>query len=484
MESGGEQGEAGPPAALPGQAPAVTRVNPPPAAPAPLPRQASFDELGRPLRDVTFVVVDLETTGLSPETDEITEIGAVKVRGGEVVADMATLVNPGISIPPVVSVLTGLTDAAVAAAPPIGEVLPIFLEFARGTVLVAHNAGFDLGFLRAAMRRCGYPAPSWEHIDTAQLARQIVSRDETPDYRLSSLARLFGSTAEPRHRALADARATVDVLHALFERVGNLGVNTLEDLRALRMRVPPAQRRKRHLADGLPTGPGVYIFRDGSDRALYVGTSVSVRARVRTYFTASEPRTRMAEMVAAAERVDAIACAHALEAEVRELRLIAELAPPYNRRSRHPERAVYLRLTNEPFPRLSRVRALRDDVPHLGPFGSTRAADLAAEALLDAVPLRQCTRRLSPRQVSASCVLADLGRCGSPCDGRQSIESTRSSSTRPGARSPRTRQRSSPPPSGTWTRSRPHSVTRRQPYTGTGWSRSCAPPHAASASPR
>lgn len=123
-------------------------------------------------------------------------------------------------------------------------------------------------------------------------------------------------------------------------------------------------------------------------------------------------------MVALAERVDAIGCAHALEAEVRELRLIAEHKPPYNRRSRFPERTVYLKLTDEPFPRLSQVRATRDEATYLGPFASARgAADAAdaADALLAAVPLRQCTGRLSPRVHRPACALADLGRCGAPC---------------------------------------------------------------------
>jgi DNA polymerase-3 subunit epsilon len=384
--------------------------------------QASFDEVGRPLADVTFVVVDLETTGATPGTAEIAEIGAVKIRGGRVLAEMATLVRPCAGIPPLISVLTGITDAMVATAPGIAEVVPTFLEFARGTVLVAHNAPFDLGFLRAACARAGYPDPGWEHLDTVRIARRVVTRDESPDCRLSSLARVFRSRTSPCHRALADARATVDVLHGLFERLGNLGVTTLEDLHDYSARVSPAQRRKRHLADGLPTGPGVYVFRDAAGRALYVGTSRSVRARVRTYFTASEPRTRMAEMVALAERVDAIGCAHALEAEVRELRLIAEHKPPYNRRSRFPERSVYLKLTDEPFPRLSRVRAVRDGGTYLGPFGGVRAAELAAAALLEAVPLRQCGGRLSPRHRTPACALAELGRCGAPCDGRESVE--------------------------------------------------------------
>ncbi|MCL9762362.1 DEDD exonuclease domain-containing protein [Frankia sp. AiPa1] len=380
-----------------------------------------MEELGRPLSELTFVIVDLETTGTAAATSEITEIGAVRVRGGAVLAEMSTLVRPSGPIPAMVSVLTGITDAMVVEAPREAEVIPTFLEFARGAVLVAHNAPFDLGFLRAALERCGYPPPAWEHLDTLRIARRIITRDESPDCRLGSLARLFRSTTEPSHRALADARATVDVLHGLFERLGNLGVRTLEEVHEFTSRVSPAQRRKRHLADELPTGPGVYVFRDAHGRALYVGTSRSVRSRVRTYFTASEPRTRMAEMVALAERVDAIECAHALEAEVRELRLIADHKPPYNRRSRHPERAIYLRLTDEPFPRLSRVRDLRDDATCLGPFASVRDAQDATDALLAVVPLRQCSGRLSPRVHRPACALADLGRCGAPCDGREDV---------------------------------------------------------------
>ncbi len=367
-------------------------------------------------------MVDLETTGTRSSENEITELGAVKVRGGRILAEMATLVRPAGPIPPFISVLTGITDAMVATAPTIDAVLPTFLEFARDSVLVAHNAPFDLGFLRDACVRGGYPVPAWEHLDTVRIARQVVTRDESPDCKLSSLARLFRADTEPTHRALADARATVTVLHGLFERLGNLGVTTLEDVHGFTRKVSPAQRRKRHLAEGLPTGPGVYVFRDATGRALYVGTSRSVRSRVRSYFTASEPRTRMAEMVSLAQRVDAIACAHALEAEVRELRLIAEHKPPYNRRSRYPERAVYLRITDEPFPRLARVRAVRDGGTYLGPFSSTAGADLAAAAIHEAIPLRQCTARLSPQRPSAACALADLGRCGAPCDGRESPE--------------------------------------------------------------
>src|SRR6478672_10627323 len=247
--------------------------------------QGTFDDLGTPLSSVTFVVVDLETTGGSPAECGITEIGAVKVCGGEVVGEFQTLVNPGGPIPTFISVLTGITDAMVAGSPRIESALPAFLEFAAGSVLVAHNAGFDISFLKAAARRVGAPWPGFPVLDTLQLARQLVVRDESPNHRLSSLAQVFGSTTAPDHRALHDARATVDVLHGLIERVGNLGVQTLEELSSYSSRVTPSQRRKRFLADPLPSAPGVYLFKDGSDRVLYVGTSRDIRTRVRTYFT-------------------------------------------------------------------------------------------------------------------------------------------------------------------------------------------------------
>ena len=398
------------------------------ASPAPragVPVQSTLDDLGTPLCEVTFVVVDLETTGGSAGECAITEIGAVKVRGGEVLGEFQTLVRPSHAIPAFISVLTGITDAMVATAPRIEAALPAFLEFARGSVLVAHNAGFDISFLRAACTQTGHAWPGHQVIDTVRLARHVVTRDEVANHKLSSLAHLFGAATTPNHRAMADARATVDVLHAMLARLGNLGITSLEELKSFTSRVTDAQRRKRHLAENLPHAPGVYLFTDAHDHVLYVGTSRDIRTRVRTYFTASETRTRMAEMVGLATSVTPIVCATPLEAEVRELRLIAEHKPRYNRRSRHPERSPWLKLTVEPFPRLSVVREVRDDgATYLGPFGTTGAAELATAALHEAFAVRQCTRRIParPDTGAGACALYDMGRCGAPCTGAQSRE--------------------------------------------------------------
>jgi DNA polymerase-3 subunit epsilon len=384
--------------------------------------QTSFDELDEPLRATTFTVVDLETTGGSSAADGITEIGAVKVCAGEVLGEFQTLVHPGQPITPFVSVLTGITDGMVSAAPPISAALPAFLEFAHGSVLVAHNAPFDVGFLKAAAAEHHLPWPSFAVVDTAVLARRVLTRDEVPNCKLSTLAIFFDTATTPNHRALADARATVDVLHGLIGRLGNIGVQSLPELRAFTAQVAPEVRRKRHLADDLPNGPGVYVFRDGRGVPLYVGTSRNLRTRVRQYFVASEMRTRMGEMVSIAERVDPIPCAHALEAQVRELRLIAAHKPRYNRRSKYPERSVWLKLTAEAYPRLSVVRVVREDgSKYLGPLRSQRQAEAVRDAIHDAVPLRQCTDKLSLRRaVRAACALAGIGRCSAPCEGATS----------------------------------------------------------------
>ncbi|MBQ1051370.1 DEDD exonuclease domain-containing protein [Micromonospora sp. C51] len=376
-----------------------------------------------PLYATTFVVVDLETTGGAPDGGGITEIGAVKVRGGEELGVLATLVNPGVPIPPFITVLTGITQAMLLPAPPIEQVLPSFLEFVSDAVLVAHNAPYDVGFLKAACAKHGYRWPNPRVLDTAALARRVLLRDEVPNRKLGTLAAYFRAATQPTHRALDDARATVDVLHGLIGRLGGHRVDTIGDAIEFARAVTPTQRRKRHLADGLPRSPGVYIFRAADDRPLYVGTSRDIATRVRSYFTAAEKRARISEMLAAAERVEAVECAHSLEAEVRELRLIAAHAPPYNRRSKYPERVVWLKLTDGPYPRLSVVREISpSDRAYLGPFTSRRAAELAAAGFHDAVPLRQCTHRLSLRTVTPACALAELGRCPAPCEHRISPE--------------------------------------------------------------
>ena len=381
--------------------------------------QRRLEDFGEPLSQTTFVTVDLETTGASPASCQITEIGAIKTRGGEVLGEFQTLIDPGAAIPPMIVALTGITDAMLVGAPRIEQVLPAFLEFLGDAVIVAHNAPFDTGFLKAACRTHGYRWPGNEVVDTVTLARRATTKEEAPNKKLSTLARVFGTEVTPNHRALSDARATAEILHKMLERLAAFGITHREDLDALRNPMPERVRKKATMADAVPTKPGVYIFRGPRGERLYVGTSKNLRSRVKSYFTRAEQRRGVRDMLELAVAVDAIVCATEIEANIREIRLIDEFRPRYNRRSARPERTAWVRLTDERYPRLSVSRSAGRGDAVLGPMRGAGDARLAIEAVQVAIGVRTCTTRLpiTPKPNARACLLKDLGACSAPCVG-------------------------------------------------------------------
>jgi DNA polymerase III epsilon subunit family exonuclease len=186
------------------------------------------------LQETTFVVVDLETTGASPKKGAaITEIGAVKVKGGEIIGEFRSFVNPLSPIPEYITAMTGISDLMLADAPVIDEIFPTFLEFVGNhneAVLVAHNAPFDLSFLKSAAKDLDYEWPKYKTLDTVTIARQLLTKEDVRDCKLGTLAQFFGTKTEPNHRALDDAKATTEILHGLFERLGSLEITTLDEL--------------------------------------------------------------------------------------------------------------------------------------------------------------------------------------------------------------------------------------------------------------
>ena len=207
--------------------------------------QPGFSEIGTSLSEVTFVVLDLETTGASPlQGCAITEIGAVAVRGGQVLGEFSTFVNPRTPLPSYITNLTGITDEMLAGAPQISEVFPTFLDFisqfndAKNLHLVAHNAPFDIGFLKAAARETENPWPKYEVIDTVRLARLVIEKSEILNYKLGTLSEFFETQTLPNHRALDDVKTTVEVLHRLIERLSGYEVFTVQDLKQFMKRLP------------------------------------------------------------------------------------------------------------------------------------------------------------------------------------------------------------------------------------------------------
>jgi len=371
--------------------------------------QRSFEELGTELSAVPFCVFDLETTGLSPDTCAITEIGAVKYLGGARTATFHTLVNPGSAIPPSVTVMTGITHAMLIDAPEIEEALPSFLEFIGDAVLVGHNVRFDISFLNAAAVRLGYGQLTNRHTDTLRLARRLI-RSDVRSLKLSHLAAYLGSPATPNHRALDDALATAHVFWSLLERAGAIGVTHLDDLLALPTIKGSRAIGKLALTQGLPRSPGVYTFRDRTGTAMYVGKATNLRTRVRSYFGGDE-RRRIDDMLRDLETIDYRETCAEVEAAVLELRAIAQDRPIYNRRSLPPRSLHWVRLTNERFPRLTVTRTPALSPVLLGPFRSQRAARAVQHALWDSTRIRRCTSR------GQGCGFAGLSQAVCPCDG-------------------------------------------------------------------
>jgi DNA polymerase III subunit epsilon len=382
--------------------------------------QRSFDDLGTPLAATTFCVLDLETTGGSPHDCQITEIGAVRVRGGEVLGTFQTLVNPGALIPPEVTMLTGITQAMVLPAPRIEAVLGPFVDFIGASVIVGHNVRFDLSFLNTALDRLGLPRLTNPWVDTCALARRLV-RDEVPNCRLDTLATCFRLDHKPSHRGLEDALATTDLLHLLLERAAAFGVLGLDDLLSLPRLGGHPQVAKLRFTSALPRSPGVYWFLDGRKQVLYVGKATNLRQRVRSYFS-SDDRRKIGSLLRETQAIGHLSCATTLEAAVTEVRLIHEHRPRYNRVGKRWDSYAYVKLTlDEAFPRLAVVRTARPDKGrYLGPLTSVASARLISEAINTVVPLRRCTARLSaarPPLRDTPCTPAQLGVATCPCSG-------------------------------------------------------------------
>ena len=384
--------------------------------------QGEFSQLGTPLSDCCFLVVDLETTGMGAGA-EITEIAAARYYQRRLCGTFRSLVQTRRPIPPKIVALTGITNSMVLAADPLEEVFSRFLAFWRAdhpdsppvNALVAHNASFDTGFLRRAAEQLDDPLPDALTVDTLAIARLLLPRPFVANHRLATLASYFGAD-KPTHRALDDVLATVTVLQGLLDLGAGAGLTHTQDFRVLQ-KVPRQIRAKRVLGAELPARPGVYIFEDAERKPLYVGSASNLRTRVGSYTTLSEKRRQMREMLAAARHIQHICFPHVLLARLKELELIARLNPPFNRASTRPDKYWLLELTNEDFPRLKLSKRVerKNASRTFGPFTTRKSAETVRRVLSQQWNLRTCTQVISPGDPANSCYLEQLGTCRAPC---------------------------------------------------------------------
>lgn len=382
------------------------------------------EALQRDLRESTFVVVDLETTGGSPQRgDRIIEIGAVRVRSGRVVERFATLVDPERRIPPFITRLTGITQDMLAGQPKIDAALGGLLAFAAHDVLVAHNAAFDVPFLDTMLRAHYGRRLEHPHLCTLRLARRLLPQLRRRS--LDALAAHFGIVVADRHRALGDASATAEIFFHLLELLPRRGIVRLAEALDFQHRASDGRRficfLPRADVECLPERPGVYRFFDGDGRLLYVGKAKSLRQRVGSYLTNSAGHSRKTlDLIRHVRRVTAEECGSELEAALCEAEAIRRLKPPYNRLGKHLPRIAFLELTTaDPFPRLlvtSRIGA-RSRSRFVGPFNGRESARETLALLTRLFRLRTCSGRLRPDPSAAGCFQGQIGACSFPCRG-------------------------------------------------------------------
>lgn len=387
---------------------------------------AVHTKLALPIPEATFTVIDLEMTGMEPSRTGIIEIGAARVHGGRVVEEYQQLVNPGVRLPPFIVGLTGIDDAMLADAPAIGEVWPAFREFVGDSVLVAHNAAFDIACLnRTSLQLTGRELGN-EQLCTLKLARLLL-----PDLGkrgLDALAGHFGIPQSDRHRALGDVRVTVEVLFRLVEELAGRGIGRLDQLLEFQNQARDGKPFVSHLPRDkvarLPDTPGIYRLLGEAGELLYVGKAKNLRERVGSYLSnAAAHSDKTLDLIRAARDVVVERLGSELEASLAEAAAIRSDKPPYNRLDRHLPRIAFLKVSlADEFPRLSVAKKMggRRGTRFIGPFRTTREAEKVLDVLTREYRLRTCPGALRPDPAFEPCSQFAVGRCTAPCAARVS----------------------------------------------------------------
>ena len=297
-----------------------------------------------------LVFLDLETTGATANHDRITEVGLVAVDAGQPVGEWSTLVNPGVSIPPMIQALTGITSEMVELAPTFAEVSRELLHRIDGKLLVAHNARFDYGFLRNEFQRAGIRCSS-RVLCTVRLSRKLFPHHTR--HNLDALMARHGIECDARHRALGDARVLWQLVQRWQRELDPVTVAAAATELVKAPTVPAGLPA--NAFDDIPEAPGVYLFYGENGVALYVEKSINLRARVMSHFSGDHRVNKDMKIAREVARIDWIETAGELGALIEEARLVKRLAPVHNRRLRRAAELCSWHWRIEPWPFRGRV---------------------------------------------------------------------------------------------------------------------------------
>ncbi|RPI68821.1 MAG: hypothetical protein EHM47_14060, partial [Ignavibacteriales bacterium] len=373
-----------------------------------------------PLEQAEFCVLDVETTGLTPRSNGVIEIGMVKVKGFKIVDRYSTLVNPGRPLPYYITQFTGITDDDIFNAPFFEEVADEVSGFITGTVLTAHNLPFDRSFINKEFLLTGREKLNNPQLCTVRLSKRLFP--ELKSKSLNSLCSYLKIKLENAHRALPDAEATAEILIRILKRLNNnKEAETLSDL--LSLQVFPSKKEtkikiSKHLKEdvySLPEAPGVYYFLNSRRKVIYIGKAKSLSKRVRSYFLLTAPR-KAKKIIKQTKRIKYEVTNSELIALLSEAELIKMINPRHNYMLKHYGNKYFLRINKtHTFPDIDISNKFDfDGNDYFGLFVSKKKAEIIYEVINKAFTLRECTQQEFSK--NKRCFLAEIERCTAPCE--------------------------------------------------------------------
>ena len=373
-----------------------------------------------PLKQATFSVVDVETTGLSANKNRIIEIALVKIEKLKITDKLSYLINPQTYIPPFITSLTGISNNDVLRAPIFSDIVDEIISFTDNTVLTAHNFTFDSSFLNTEFMISGREFISEHSCCTLKIARNIYPTLKSKS--LSSVAQSLNLKNNNAHRALGDAKITAKVLLKMIKELQNKdNITTVGDLLSYQKGINDSNilNVKKELQEDyndLPNAPGIYYFTNKKDDIIYVGKAKSIRDRVKTYFSASAPR-KAKKIVKQAARLKHVITNSELTALLTEAETIKILEPKHNAQLKKFGNKYFIRITRtHKAPRIELTNHFDfDGNDYFGLFISRRKADEIVEFINKAFSVRECNDKDFKK--GKTCFLYDIHRCTGPCLG-------------------------------------------------------------------
>ena len=362
-----------------------------------------------------FSIIDIETTGGSSKRDKITEIAIYIHDGTSVVDSYSTLINPECPIPYFISNLTGIDDKMVSNAPKFYEVAQKIVEFTNDTVFIAHNVGFDYGFIHQEFKNLGFDFKR-KKLCTVQLSRKLLPG--MGSYSLGKLCKNLNIEINGRHRAAGDALATVKLFEMLIERDANNLIKKHFTNDILQFSIPKIIPNE--LIIPLPEKTGVYYFFDDEDNLIYIGKSNNIRSRVISHFNSNQTKKAI-EMKQRIKRIDYELTGSELIALLKESEEIKQQLPLFNRAQRRSlfNFGIFAELELDGYIHLKARKIARQQIP-LVSFYSLAEAKENLRRICDEYEL--CLKFCGLYPTEGSCFYHQIKRCHGACIGEEEPE--------------------------------------------------------------